>query len=344
MGKMAMLGGLVGSRLPEPFAKLLYLGREETLGARTMDPKAQAVGRFSQLIRVPGQIPSVAEGRVQTRKIVEVFDEPCPALARKEDITVAGATGDLKARLYSDRAKGGALLPVLVFYHGGGWVQGDVDTHDGICGKLAKWAGCMVISVEYRLAPEDKFPAGALDAIAAYHWVREHAKSLGGDPARVGVGGDSAGGNLSAVVCQQTAIAKEQIPDLQLLIYPALDGRMDSPSMDALRQAYIIPRDRMDFYRDTYINGPEDIEDLRFSPALNRKLSEQPQAFVVTGGFDPLRDEARSYAERLKSAGVDVNHMEFAGQIHGFISLCKVIPQGNHAIRVMAGWLRAAWS
>ena len=343
MGKAAMVISLIGTRLPEPLVKLAYSGRRETLGSRIMDPKAQAVGRFSRLVRVPGQIPSVAQSRAQTRKIIEIFDQPCPPLARKEEVTVAGAEGELGARLYSDRAKGGAPLPVLVFFHGGGWVQGDLDTHDGVCGKLAKWSGAIVVSVDYRLAPEHKFPAAPLDAVAAYHWVRANAERLGGDPARIGVGGDSAGGNLSAVVCQQTAVDGDTPPDLQILIYPALDGRMKSSSMNELRDGYIIPRDRVEFYRDTYLNGPEEVEDLRYSPALKPDLSDQPKACVVTGGFDPLRDEGTDYADRLRADGVDVAHFHYPGQIHAFISLCKVIPQGNACLRQVADWLKAAW-
>lgn len=342
MGKIAILGALIAAYLPEPVMKLVYLGRREKSAGRTLDAKAQAVGRFSAATRPPGVVPSIEESRIATNKAVDLFDEPCPNLIRKEDIVLDGAEGPLNARLYSDQAKGNTL-PILVYFHGGGWVQGNIESHNGICGKLAKWASCIVISVDYRLAPENKFPRAPLDAIAAYQWVRANAESLGGDPERIGVGGDSAGGNLAAVVCQQTAINKERMPDLQVLIYPALDGRMISDSMKELRNAYIIPKVRMDYFLAHYARGPEDIEDLRFSPFLRKTLADQPKAYVVTGGFDPLRDEGKEYAERLKAEGVEATHVHYPGQIHAFISLCKVVPQGNGCIREIAGWLKTAW-
>jgi acetyl esterase len=342
MGKVAILRALVTAYLPEPVMKLVYLGRRETLGQRTLDVKAQAVGRFAMATRPPGVILTVEESRKLTNKAVDLFDEPCPELFRKEDIQVEGADGPLNARIYSGPAKH-RPRPILVFFHGGGWVQGDLDSHDGVCGKLAKWSNCIVISVDYRLAPEHKFPCAPLDAIAAYKWVRANATNLGGDPERIGVGGDSAGGNLAAVVCQQTAINGERTPDLQVLIYPALDGRMKSDSMEELRDAYILPKDRMEYFLDLYTRGPEDIEDIRLSPALRETVANQPKACIVTGGFDPLRDEGDTYAERLTADGIDVKHIQYPGQIHAFVSLCKVIPQGNACIRDVAEWLKIVW-
>ena len=343
MSKAAVLGALMMTRLPETLVKLIYTGRRQKSGSRVMDAKSQALGRFSLSVRPPGYTPTIAESRLGLQKIAEMFDELCPELVRKEDMVVVGAEGHLKARLYCDSAKGETQPPILVYFHGGGWVQGDLQTHDGICGKLAKWAGCLVVSVEYRLAPEHKFPAGVMDAIAAYKWVRENAESLGGDPTRVGVGGDSAGGNLSAVVCQQTVMNGDTPPDLQLLIYPAVDGRMASPSFTELKDAYIIPKERCDFYRSQYLNDLEEINDLRFSPAFKESLADQPKAWVMTGGFDPLRDEADEYATRLKADGVDVTYIHYPGQIHAFISLCRAVPQGNQCIRQMADWLKTAW-
>jgi len=342
MGKIAILWALGTTYLPDPVMKLAYLGRRETLGVRTLDAKAQAVGRFAAATRPEGVVPTVKESRKLTTKAVELFDEPSPELFRKEDIVIDGAEGPLKARIYSGLAKY-RPRPILVYFHGGGWVQGDLDSHDGICGKLAKWAGCIVISVEYRLAPEHKFPSAPLDAIAAYKWARMNAASLGGDPERIGVGGDSAGGNLAAVVCQQTAINGERTPDLQVLIYPALDGRMITNSMEELRDAYILPKERMQYFLDLYTRGPDDIEDIRLSPALRKTVADQPKACIVTGGFDPLRDDGDLYADRLAAEGVEVKHIHYSGQIHAFVNLCKVIPQGNACIRDIAVWLKTEW-
>ena len=208
MGKVAILWALMAAYLPEPVMKLVYLGRRETIGRRTLDVKAQAVGRFAAATRPPGVIPTVEESRKATNQAVDLFDEPSPELFRKEDIQIDGAEGQLAARIYCGPAKR-RPRPILVYFHGGGWVQGDLDSHDGVCGKLAKWADCIVISVDYRLAPECKFPGAPLDAIAAYKWVRMNAATLGGDAERIGVGGDSAGGNLAAVVCQPTPMNGE---------------------------------------------------------------------------------------------------------------------------------------
>ncbi len=342
MSKVAILGALVAAYLPEPVMKLVYLGRRETMEARTLDVKAQAVGRFATATRPPGVIPTVEESRKLTTQGVKLFDEPCPELFRKEDIQVDGADGPLNARIYSGPAKH-RPRPVLVYYHGGGWVQGDLDSHDGVCGKLAKWSNCIVIAVDYRLAPEHKFPAAPLDAIAAYKWVRANATSLGGDPERIGVGGDSAGGNLAAVVCQQTALNYERTPELQVLIYPALDGRMITNSMEELRDAYILPKDRMQYFLDLYTRNPEDIMDIRLSPALRKTVADQPKACIITGEFDPLRDDGDTYADRLTAVGVEVKHIQYHGQIHAFVSLCKVIPQGNACIREIADWLKTVW-
>ena len=340
MNKLAVLFRLLLTRLPEAVLAIYYAGRRERLGDRVMDPKAQAVGIFANTVRDPNEVPVIEVTRAQVRQITEVFDEPCPPLAQKRDIRVGGAAGELPARLYCDTAEP-AGLPVLVYFHGGGWVQCDLDTHDGIAGKLAKWSGCIVIAVDYRLAPEHPFPAAIDDGLAAYRWVRGHAAELGGDPARVGVGGDSAGGNLSAVISQQTA--PEEHPALQVLIYPATDARMESPSIAEMPDAYIIPKDRMLWYRETYMGEFKDLEDLRLSPLLAPDLSGQPKAYVVTGGFDPLRHEGDAYAEALKAAGNDVTHRPFPGQIHAFVSLTKIIPQGNQCIREIGTWLRGAW-
>ena len=343
MGKLAMIGSLIVTKFPEPSAKLFYLGRRETVAGRVIDAKAQALGRFALTVRVPGYFPPVEESRNQTLQSVRLFDEPCPSLQRREDMKIPGANVQINARLYSDQANDGAPLPVLVYYHGGGWVQGDLETHDGICGKIAKWSKCIVLAVDYRLAPENPFPAGLDDAMAAYLWVRENARTFGGDPRRVGVAGDSAGGNLSAVVCQQTNILGKIPPSLQVLIYPALEGTMSSQSFIDLEHAYIIPKERCHYYRDQYLGKMDDYTDVRFSPADHDDLSGQPKAMVITAGFDPLFDEGNDYADRLKDAGIAVNHVKYDGQIHAFVNLCKTVPQGNHCIRQIAKWLDQNW-
>src|SRR5436189_1851815 len=205
---------LAHTTLSEGDALRLLDGHRITRGDRTMDPKAQIIGEFVKSIRVPGYFPPLPELRQQLRTMVGLMDEPAPALLRIENIEMPGPAGEIPARVYASSV-GGAPLPAVAYFHGGGWVQGDLETHHGLCARLARHAGVLVVAIDYRLAPEHKFPAAVEDCLAAYRWLRAHAGSLGGNPARVAVAGDSAGGNLSAVVSQLAARAGEAVPTCQ---------------------------------------------------------------------------------------------------------------------------------
>ena len=314
-------------------------GHRISRGSRTMDPKAQLVGEFVKSIRVPGYYPPLPELRQQLRTMVGLMDEPAPALPRIEDVKIPGPAGDIPARVY-DPAPGGAPRPVLAYFHGGGWVQGDLETHHGLCARLAQLAGVLVVAIDYRLAPEHKFPAAVDDCLAAYRWLRAHAGDLGGDPARVAVGGDSAGGNLSAVVSQLAPGTGAPVPTCQVLIYPATDFALDTTSHSEFEDGHVIPRDRVLWYMQQYLRGEADRSDLRASPLRTAELKGQPPALVVTAGFDPLRDEGHAYAERLRAAGVDVVYREYTGQIHAFVSLTKAIPEGMACTREIGAYLR----
>jgi acetyl esterase len=317
-------------------------GHREKLGDRVMDPKAQVVATFSRSIRVPGYFPPLPELRQQMTTLVGLLDEPAPELHETRDAIVPGPAGDLPVRIY--RPSDTANLPVLCFFHGGGWVQGDLDSHNGLCARLALWSGAMVVAIDYRLAPETKFPGGLDDCLAAYRWLRTNAGDFGGDPTRVAVGGDSAGGNLSIVVSQQTVAAGESAPDFQLLIYPATDFAADTQSHADLQEGAMIPRDRINWYMNQYLSSDADKTDVRASPALTEDLTGQPPAIFLTAGHDPLRDEAANYATRLIEAGVDVTMHEYPGQIHGFMMLVKALPQGAEATREAAHYMRRRWS
>lgn len=326
--------------LSEADALRLLDGHRISRGARTMDPKAQIVGEFVNSIRVPGYFPPLPELRQQLRTMVSLMDVPAPALARIEDIRIPGPAGARPARVYDGVGGQGAARPVVAYFHGGGWVQGDLETHHGLCARLALGSGALVVALDYRLAPEHSFPAAVDDCLAAYRWLRSHTSEIGGDPARVAVAGDSAGGNLAAVVSQQAAAAREPVPTCQVLIYPALDFALDTPSHRELEDAHVIPRDRVLWYAEQYLPAGIDRLDPRASPLHARDLAGQPPALIVTGGFDPLRDEGRAYANRLSAAKVDVVYREYPGQIHAFVSLTRAIPQGLACTEEIAAFLR----
>jgi acetyl esterase len=325
--------------MSEEEALALLDGHRISAGGRTMDPKAQIVGEFVRSIRVPGYFPPLPELRQQLRSMVALMDEPAPPLGRIEDIAIPGPAGSMLVRIY-DALSAPAPRPVVAYFHGGGWVQGDLESHHGLCARLAEGAHALVVSLDYRLAPEHKFPAAVEDCAAAYRWLRVHAPEIGGDPARVAVAGDSAGGNLSAVVSQLAVAEGLPAPTCQVLIYPAVDFALDTPSHRELEEGPVIPRDRIRWYSEQYLRGEADRTDPRAAPLRTANLAGQPPALVITAGFDPLRDEGQAYAERLRAAGVDVEYREYPGQIHAFVSLTKAIPQGLACTREIAEYLR----
>jgi acetyl esterase len=314
-------------------------GHRIRLGSRTMDPKAQIVGEFVKSIRVPGYFPPLPELRQQLRTLVTLMDEPAPALPRVEDIRIPGPAGEIPARVYAP-STGGAPLPAVTYFHGGGWVQGDLETHHGLCARLARHAGALVVAVDYRLAPEHKFPAAVEDCLAAYRWLRARGRDVGADPGRVAVAGDSAGGNLSAVVSQLAASGRTPVPTCQVLIYPAVDFSFETDSHRDLVDGHVIPRDRVVWYAEQYLRNDADKADLRASPLRAPSLAGQPPTLIVTAGFDPLREEGRVYGDRLREAGVDVVYREYPGQIHAFVSLTKAIPQGMACTMEISEYLR----
>jgi acetyl esterase len=232
------------------------------------------------------------------------------------------------------------LAPGLVFFHGGGWVIGDLDSHDVVCRKLADQGQLIVISVDYRLAPEHKFPAAVDDAIAATKWIAGNARQLGIDAARLVVGGDSAGGNLAAVVAISARDGNGPAIAGQVLIYPATDFAMTHPSHREPETSILLTHSVIGWFRDQYLNGAADIGDWRASPARAKTFARLPPAYVLTAGADPLRDEGDEYAGRLKQAGVAVTYRTFPGQFHGFFTMGKLLQQANVAASEIGAWLK----
>ncbi len=340
MSTLGMLPKLAWAFAPEPLVRLIYKGRLRVVGGRTIDPKAQAVGQLANALRKPGVIPTLEESRRGLKIMAAKFDEPCPAGVHKQDITLPGGDGDRPARIYDavtpahDKAR-----PTLLFLHGGGWIQGDLDTHDGMCGKLAKWAGIRVISLEYRLAPEHKFPAAPDDVLAAFQALQTTPEQWGVDPNNLAVGGDSAGGNLTATLMHDLGERNLPLPKAQVMLYAGVDPELDTQSMRDLRDAYILPSERIDWYLDLYLPADQDRHAPRAAPLFSVHLAGQPDALIIAAGHDPLWDDGLAYAQALRDVGVSVDLMEYPGQIHAFMSLTRVIPQGNDAIKRTADWL-----
>lgn len=281
---------------------------------------------------------TVEEARARMERSARLMDYADVPGVTTEDTTVAGAEGTLRARVYrpSRSGRGG-----LVWFHGGGFVLGSIDSHDGICRALAGRVGITVISVDYRLAPERPFPAGLEDAIAATRWVLANASSLGVDPAAIAIGGDSAGGNLSAVVAQ--ALANEALrPAFQLLIYPATDATRSEPSHSYFKEGLILTRESVTWFLERWLPAKDRYRDPRASPLFAEHLEGLPPALVVTAGFDPLRDEGRRYAERLRAAGVDAELLEANGMVHGFINMGALVREADRVVNVIADRLRRA--
>ncbi|WP_374669737.1 alpha/beta hydrolase [Ramlibacter sp.] len=272
------------------------------------------------------------------------FTQPAPPeVAEVVDLAASGPAGAIPLRSYRPLGSAAAdRLPVLVYYHGGGWVIGDLDTHDTLCRELCNLSGCAVVAVDYRLAPEHPFPAAMEDALAATRWVRDNADTLRVDASRLAVGGDSAGGNLAAVVALALRDAGEPQPVYQLLIYPATDQRRGAPSHTTNGEGYLLTRDTMDYFHDHYLPDPAQNLDWRASPLLHADLAGLPPALVLTAGYDPLRDEGLQYAHALSSAGTRATLVNFERQIHGFITMGKVLDEANDAVRLCAAMLQAA--
>lgn len=304
-----------------------------------LDPQARALIDLMIQKGVPPThtlTPQQARNFYRDRR---AFTQPDPpAMAEVRDLSADG----VPLRLFRPHAADSAL-PVLVYLHGGGWTIGDLDTHDVLCRQLARDAGCAVVSVDYRMGPEHRFPAAVDDCVAAFRWVRAHAAQLNLDPHRTAVGGDSAGGNLAATLCLVERDAGQAQPHFQLLIYPATDMRAVAPSHTTNGQGYMLTTDSIRWYRGNYIADSAQWADWRASPLLAPSHAGLPPALVLTAGFDPLRDEGLQYANALSAAGVPTQYVCFERQIHGFITMARVIDEAHTAVALCGAALRRAW-
>ena len=309
-----------------------------------LHPQARALlDLFEQLGLPPTHTLSPEQARLAYRERRALTQPEPPPVAQVQDLQVPGLAGPIALRLYrplQPAPTGAGLLPVLVYFHGGGWVIGDLDTHDTLCRELANGAGCAIAAVDYRLGPEHRFPAAVDDCLAATRWLQRNAATLRLDASRIAVGGDSAGGNLAAVVAITARDAGWPALVFQLLIYPATDMRRGAPSHTTNGEGYLLTRDTISYFHDHYIADPAHDLDWRASPLLHPDLSQLPPALVLTAGYDPLRDEGLDYSQRLSEAGSRATCVSFERQIHGFITMGNVIDEANAAVLLCADALR----
>jgi acetyl esterase len=310
----------------------------------TLDPDAALVYKaFQEAGRPAYETLSPEQAREYYRQARFATNPDPPLLKSVAPLAIETAHAVIPARIYTPRnlRQSGGLAPSLVFFHGGGWVIGDLDTHDVVCRKLADEGQLIVISVDYRRAPESKFPAAVEDAIGATAWIAGHAKDLGIDASNLVVGGDSAGGNLAAVVAIWARDNHGPHIRGQVLVYPATDFAMTHPSHREPETSILLTHTVIRWFRDHYLNSAADGDDWRASPARVKTLAGLPPAYVLTAGADPLRDEGEEYARRLERSGVSVTYRTFPGQFHGFFTMGKLLDQANLAARDIGGWLRA---
>ena len=305
-----------------------------------LDPQVKQIMEQVAALGLPdAHTVSPAEARANAKKRPRA---PGPEVAKVEDRTIPGPDGQVPVRIYTPEGDG--PFPILAWYHGGGWVIGDLDMADGTARNLCVGAQCVVVSVDYRLAPETKFPGPAEDCWAATKWMVDNASSINGDPTRLAVGGDSAGGNLAAAMCLMAADLGGPEIALQLLVYPVTDVNFNTVSYSENGEGYSLSKVGMQWFWDHYINGDEDAVNPYAAPLQAKSLAGQPPALVITAEYDPLRDEGEAYAKRLREASVETTATRYDGMIHGFFSMGAVVDKGKQAVDEASAALRNAFA
>lgn len=294
-----------------------------------LDPQAAVVIEMISSLGLGSMTPETDPAQI--RALMDAAAIPSEVVCDSvEDRTIPGPAGEIPIRVY--RPRPGPGLPVVVYFHGGGWVCGSLKTHDGVCRSLANGADAVVVSVDYRMAPEHKFPAAVDDAFAATQWVSEHAADLGVDAGRLAVAGDSAGGNLAAVMAMLARDAGGPPIAFQLLVYPVTDYEFTSRSMEQNAEGYFLTRGDMQWFFGHYLRSEADADDPRVSPLRASDLSNLPPAFVITAEYDPLHDQGQAYVEALRAAGNDVEWVDYDGMFHGFFGMGAVIDKAKVAL------------
>jgi acetyl esterase len=321
-------------RMPKSVVRKLA-GPITVIDGRTLDPQIQLLLTIARILGIRDS-NNVEKSRRAMEQDLPAVSPKFIAQKHERDLFVDGAAGKRAARLYvPTTAK--SKPPLLVFFHGGGFAVGSIQSHDPSVRELAHESGCAVLSVDYRLAPENKAPTAPEDGLAAYLWARAHADDLGVDGERVGVGGDSAGGNLSAVISHHCIERGHRLPDAQILIYPATDLTCAMESHRTFAKGFLLEEERVQWYLSKYLNFDAERREPYVSPHFYERFEGLPRALLVTAGFDVLRDEGMVYAEKLRAAGVDVTSRCEPGMIHGFFNMSGAIDEARAAnLRIAA--------
>ncbi len=333
------LANLLGS-VPTGLFNLLYVGRRIKKDGQILNSKAQFLCKLVDKQSVPIEDETIEGAREQIENLATLLSGDEAPVDTVEDFGIPGPGGEIPVRLYKP-VDTPSPSPVLIGFHGGGFVRGSINSHDGLFRRLANYGGFSVLSVGYRLAPEHKFPAAVDDAYAVLRWVQEHGAEKGLDSSKIAIGGDSSGGNLAAVAVQDAKKQGTPLPLFQLLIYPTTDANFTAPSHTLFASGFFLTSEKMNWYRDHYLNTAEDRNHERASPGLAEDLTDLPPALIITAGFDPLRDEAEEYAGRLKEAGVPVGVIRHEGMVHGFMSLTGLLPEAEEALQTAAATVKS---
>ncbi len=329
-------------KLPASWLVKASGGKPLKIGGRTLDPHFQFIAHGAA--RQPAMSSmSASEGKKASAAGLAMFAARPETGVDWKDFSIDGPGGNLPVRLYRPEDQDGSA-PLMIYAHFGGGVIGDLETCHVFCTMIAKIAHCPVLSVDYRLAPEHKFPAGLHDVVAAYEWALKNAESYGAPAGRAAIGGDSMGGNFAAVLSQEMKREHKPLPCLQLLIYPATDMVTDTDSMELYADTYPLSRDTMDWFMGHYLPGGQDTADTRISPAQETDLTGLPSTILVTAGFDPLVDQGAAYAKMLAAAGVPVTYKCYDSLAHGFTAFTSVVPAADLACREISGMVNAAYS
>jgi acetyl esterase len=309
-----------------------------------LDPQVKDfLDRLAAAKLPPIQEQTIAEARAQMDLSTRFLGQP-PRVAKVRDRMLPGPGGSLRARIITPAGVDPGPLAALVYFHGGGWVLGNLDSHEGICRALANAAGVIVVSIDYRLAPEHRFPAAAEDACFATTWVAEHAEEIGADPGKIAVAGDSAGGNLAAVGCLMSRDRGKPMPKFQVLLYPITDYNVQNSSYSEYAEGFFLSRAEMEWYWDQYVEQPRMRSNPYVSPCRADDLGGLPPALVITAEYDVLRDEGEQYARLLQNAKVPVTLSRYDGLIHGFVRRYPFFDRGRQAIEEISRDLQTALS